>query len=461
MGAPPKGTPGTGVRAVVNLLHREPWLGTRPDGRPFERVGTKWEWDTAGRTLRLHFRNDVLFHDGSRLTSEIAAESLRYVAQRWQTEAISFSSITDVTPAGPEAVDIHLRERNGFVLTDLTTALITKPDNPNVGTGPFKIDRLDAQGGTLSAFPQYFRGRPSLAGITVTNYPTQRNAWSALMRGDVDMLYEVSREAADFVQAESTVKTYRFPRPYYIPLVFNVRRPFFRDARVRQAINDAIDRATLIRDGMNGRGTVADGPIWPLHWAYTPMANPFKYSPGDARRLLDAAGLHSRATANAPVPIRFSFSCLVFANDSRFERIAVLIQKQLADVGIEMQLVPVPLDQLGRRVAAGDFDAFIIEMAGRSLGWVYYFWRHQQGSSMDSGYHAADAILDRLRASLADDEIRRDVADLTQVLHDDPPAAFLAWQEQTRAVSTKFDVSAEDKRDILTNLWQWRPAAAR
>ena len=53
------------------------------------------------------------------------------------------------------------------------------------------------------------------------------------------------------------------------------------------------------------------------------------------------------------------------------------------------------------------------------------------------------------------------VAQLARVFYDDPPAAFLAWQEQTRAVSRKFDVRPEDKRDILTNLWQWRPAGAQ
>ena len=70
-------------------------------------------------------------------------------------------------------------------------------------------------------------------------------------------------------------------------------------------------------------------------------------------------------------------------------------------------------------------------------------------------------MLDRIKAAGADDEVRAAVAELQRVFHDDPPAAFLAWQEQTRAVSTKFDVAAEDKRDILTNLWQWRPATAK
>ena len=46
-----------------------------------------------------------------------------------------------------------------------------------------------------------------------------------------------------------------------------------------------------------------------------------------------------RATGrDGSVPRRLSFTCLVFANDPRFERLAVLVQKQLADVGVDMKL---------------------------------------------------------------------------------------------------------------------------
>ena len=58
------------------------------------------------------------------------------------------------------------------------------------------------------------------------------------------------------------------------------------------------------------------------------------------------------------------------------------------------------------------------------------------------------------------DEVRRGVVDLMRVFTEDPPAAFLAWQMQSRAVSAQFDVRAEPNRDILSNVWQWRPVAA-
>jgi hypothetical protein len=114
---------------------------------------------------------------------------------------------------------------------------------------------------------------------------------------------------------------------------------------------------------------------------------------------------------------------------------------------------------LQARLKKGDFDAFVFEMAGRSLSWVYEFWHSRENGFIDTGYTAADAVLDRIRSARSEEEVRGGITELARVLHDDPPAAFLAWQEQTRAVSIKFDMAAEPARDILSNVWQWRPAA--
>jgi ABC-type transport system substrate-binding protein len=286
-------------------------------------------------------------------------------------------------------------------------------------------------------------------------YPTQRNAWTALMRGEVDMLHEVSRDAAEFVEAETSLSRYSFRRPYYVALVFNLRHAVLKNREVRKALNEALDKSTLVDDGMNGRGRPADGPIWPEHWARFTSLHPFDFNPAAARDRLDRAGLAPRKR-DAGMPARFSFTCLFFADDSRFERLALLVQKELADVGVDMKLEPVKQTELEGRLKAGNFDAVLFEFFGRSLSWAYEFWRSHDGMLMNSGYTAADGVLDKMRASRSDDDVRRTMAEFGRILSEDPPAAFIAWQETTRAVSKNFDVAEEKDRDILTNAWQWR-----
>jgi peptide/nickel transport system substrate-binding protein len=220
--------------------------------------------------------------------------------------------------------------------------------------------------------------------VTVNSYPTLRSAWAALLRGEIDMLHEVSRDALEWVKAEKTVKTYSFRRPYYISLVFNQRHPVLGQPAVRRAISEAFDKPLLVRDGLNGRGRPADGPIWPEHWAYSTSTKPFAFNPAGAIAALEAAGLKVHPGKNGSMPSRFSFTCLVFAEDPRFERLAVLVQRELADIGVDMKLLPLKSKELGPRLNSGDFDAFLFEMAGRSLSWVYEFWRSHEDIRLSS-----------------------------------------------------------------------------
>jgi ABC-type transport system substrate-binding protein len=152
----------------------------------------------------------------------------------------------------------------------------------------------------------------------------------------------------------------------------------------------------------------------------------------------------------------------VWADDNRLERTALLLQKQLFDVGIDMKLEPMTSAVLLPRIAAGKFDAFLFEMAnGRTLSWVYTFWHsptHDVQTYNFTGYSAADAVLDRIRSARSDEEVRAATADLEQTFRENPPAVFLAWQTQARAVSRRFAVVAEPNRDILSTAWQWKLA---
>jgi len=453
-GTPAGETGATGIRSLIAALTSETWLTGRPDGTQSERLVKDWQYDGSRTVLHLKLRDDVYFHDGTKLDAALAVKILTGTAEHAADEGVrSFESIKAVSAPGADSVDVTLSEPNAFVVPDLSIATVRAPGSTTIGTGPYVLARRDDQGAQLSAFPKYYRGQPSITEITLTNYRTQRNAWAALMRSDIDMLYEVSRDAVDFVAADTTVHTYTAPRPYYIPLVFNVRNRVLANPEVRKAINEALDKDALVRDGMNGKGRPADGPIWPEHWARSQSSPTFHYDPDAARRRLDAAGFK---VGKGDAPSRLSFNCIVFADDSRFERLAVLVQKQLADVGIDVHLEPVKTQAIVARLQAGDFDAALFEMYGRSVSYAYDFWHSRKDARLNTGYTSADAVFDRIRRSKSQDEMRAGVAELARVLYEDPPAAFIAWQQASRAVSARFDVGAERDRDILSNVWQWR-----
>jgi peptide/nickel transport system substrate-binding protein len=453
-------TTSTGLRTLIPLLTTEPLLTNELDGRQAERLAQDWIWDQSRTKLQLKLRRDVLFHDGTPLSAEVVAQALR--ARIAAHSESSFASVASISVTGDDTITLQLTEPDSFFLPDLALISISVPGKPDIGTGPFTLASQSGQQTILRRFDKFYRGRPAIEVVEIDAYPSQRKAWASMMRGSLDMLYEVSRDAVEFVEAESAIKTYTFPRAYYIPLVFNVRHPVLKNAQVRRAINQALDKEALVKEGLRGRGRPADGPIWPDHWAYIAARQPTAFNPDAARLRLDTAGYPIRPATRGEMPSRFSFTCLVWAEDARFERLALVLQKQFADIGIDMRLDPLGAAAFDERARSGRFDALLIEMAGRSLSWVYRFWHSPSGQALlNSGYDRADAALERIRRARSDEEVRSGVADLVRVFTEDPPAAFLAWQSQSRAVSAQFDVLAEHNRDVLSNLWQSRPAGAR
>lgn len=455
-----------GVSSLADLFYTEALLNREWDGRLTPKLATSWAWERQGHALRLRLKPGVLLHDGTPLTAELVLEQLqRLVPAAGGSAAWGFNYVTRATAPDSSTVLIELSQPDMFLLAALSDFGILHPTLPDVGTGPF---RLVARTPVVEAvrFDRYHGGQPSLAGVRIVTYDTQRSTWAALMRGEVDVVQEVSRESVEFMEDSSNVRTYSSLQPFYVPLVFNVRHPILRKVEVRRALVEALDRREIVARAMRGRGQVADGPIWPFHWAYAAAREPQEYRPDQARARLDAAGF--RQAPDGPpgqLRARFSLRCLVYNEDPQYERIALMVQRQLFDVGVHLEIQLVPLDELAARIAKGDFETYMVRAnASRTLERTYRFWRStgpMNQATQDSGYTGADELLDQLRRSTSEEEMRSAVSALAQRFREDAPAAFIAWLEITRAVDADLDVGERPAEDPFANIWRWKRVGMR
>jgi ABC-type transport system substrate-binding protein len=362
--------------------------------------------------------------------------------------APSFQQIASVTEDGPTTIVVTLERPSALFLSDLALFSLKHGSGESVaGTGPFIVESRDDKRIVMRRFDRYRDGAPAIGRIELHAFPTVRNAWTAMMRGEVDFLYEVGADAAEFVGGESSVQTFTFLRPYTLTLGFNVQHPVLRSREVRQALNLAVDREAIVQAGFRGRARPAQGPVWPDHWASSDAVPKFSYDREEALRGFAAAGFEAVRQVSGRMPSRFQFNCLVYPP---LERIALIIQKQLFEVGVDMTIELAKVGDIVGRAARGNFDAFL-------------FWHSPEPGRpvfLQSGYTAADAALDRVRYAPNDGEFRGAVAAFQQAIHDDPPAVFLAWEERVRAVNRTFHVPPQDPgRDVTYSLWRWRPAA--
>jgi len=418
------------------------------------RLATEWFWRDDGRTLQIRLRPGVKFHDGTPVTGAVVASILRQQAKNPRTRASEF--VVNVENPDEQTVLVKLSRPDAFLIEGIAGTLIIHPDKPDVGTGPFRLlqrsPRIEAEKNA-----DYYRGKPGLDHVEIVTYDTPRASWAAMMRGEIDMVQEVNRDSLEFLEGASRFITYPSIRPFYIPLVFNLRHPILGRVDVRRALAEAINRDEIVEQAMRGHGQVADDPVWPFHWAYNAGARRHIYNPSAARLRLDAAGLRVRsAGVRGRMPSRFRIQCLFWDKGPQYERIALLLQRQLAAIDVDLVLERASEDQLREAAGSGKFESFLYQMtSGKSLDWTYSFW-HSRGGYQNSGYSGADAALEQLRQARTDADVRAAVADLRQRFYEDAPAAFLAWPEMTRAVDARFNVGDPSDPEILANLWRWR-----
>jgi ABC-type transport system substrate-binding protein len=140
------------------------------------------------------------------------------------------------------------------------------------------------------------------------------------------------------------------------------------------------------------------------------------------------------------------------------------VQKQLYNVGIDMQFEVVPSKEFDARIREGKFEAILIDMiSGPTIGRSYMFWRSTRrfpGGLNVFGYEnrEAERLFDVLRTSTNEIATQSAFIRLQQVLVDDPPALFLAWNERSRAVRRDFQVVQDPQRDPadpVYTIWRW------
>jgi peptide/nickel transport system substrate-binding protein/oligopeptide transport system substrate-binding protein len=179
--------------------------------------------------------------------------------------------------------------------------------------------------------------------------PEPSTAVAEFESGNVDLLYVPEAETSQWEQTDerkALLVSAPALRLWYVAI--NTTRGPLRDARVRRALNYAVDVRTILDKLLGGRGRLAAGVIPPsLDGADTARA-PYPYDPARARQLLAAAGY----------PNGFALD-LWFGQDETFARVAQSIQAYLAAVGVRVRIVQ--RDNSAAREASrkGDVDLML------------------------------------------------------------------------------------------------------
>ncbi|MBD7995540.1 peptide ABC transporter substrate-binding protein [Arthrobacter sp. Sa2CUA1] len=337
-------------------------LRATPDGEVIEGLATDWVLDETKTVLTLTLRDDVTFSDGTALTGDVVAEGLlrfrdgtsenaSFLAGVQSVEAPAEMTVVITLAAPDPSFPVYLTQNAGLVGAEAMWESADAQTTP-IGTGPYELDASATVAGssyTYEAKDDYWDPESvHYDEIIVTYYGDATSLMNAVKGGQVDGT--VSQTPTQNAEAEAAGYTSTSAEGDWAGFLLVDRAgtltPELGDVRVRQAINHALDRESLVQALAGGYGTPTTQVFAVDSDAYAPdLDERYPYSPDRARELLAEAGYANGFTLTMP------------SNDFVPEAEFALYAEQLGAVGIDVEWQKTG-DDLFPRMLGASWSAF-------------------------------------------------------------------------------------------------------
>jgi peptide/nickel transport system substrate-binding protein len=301
-----------------------------------------------------------------------------------------------------------------------------------IGTGPFKfVEWVKDSHMTLEANEEYWGPKPAFQTLELRFITDDAARMAALLAGEVDIASNVPPSRVAEIEAAPTLDVRSGPSSRFYFVVMDTTKPPFDDARVRKAVNLAIDREGLVEGVGLGFGTPIASVFIPQTFGYDQSIQP-EYDPEQARALL--------AEANYPDGFDVVFDSFT-GSIVDHSRVAEAIVAQLNDVGIRATLNVAEFGVFGPiRLAHETNPMYIYSLGDWAFDMGVHLKSYLEGSQ---GYYYIDEELaGKVDAALSMfDEAEREAAyqEIQQEFFDKAPYGSVYQLDQIWGASTDLD----------------------
>ena len=218
--------------------------------------------------------------------------------------------------------------------------------------GPYKVASFSpGEQVQVDLNPNWAFETPGYSNVVLQQVPDASSRLQLVSRGEVDYAQGLQPDQFASLQDQDGVQTRTFLTPRIVPLELNFAFEPFQDVRVRQAIAYAIDREAIVEGPMRGFAGVLGNQILSA-LAQPAPPEPYTYDPDRARELLEEAGYADG--------LSFPIAINLTRPGPYAEQIAVLLESQLGDVGIDVQIETI--------AASSEFEERKVE--GQLTAWL-------------------------------------------------------------------------------------------
>ncbi|KUM35177.1 ABC transporter substrate-binding protein [Arthrobacter sp. EpRS71] len=319
--------------AYDSLILRE------PDGKLSPMLATAWKYNDTNTKLTVDLRTDVTFSDGAKFDAAAAKANMDHFKKANGPQMAQLGSVSDIAVVDADTIDINLSapepaleyflsQAAGLMGSPAalgTDAIKTVP----VGSGPYVMDKaasvkdsqtvFNARDGYWNKDLQKFKKLT----LKVLLDPTART--NALVSGQIDATLLDPKNGKQAEGAKMKLETNQVDWSGLLLLDRDgTKNPALANVKVRQAINHAFDRKTILDQVMLGQGTPTSQPFGKDSGAWSEeLENYYSYDPEKAKQLLKDSGFEGKVSIDVPT--------LPGA-----ETLISVMKQQLADVGITL-----------------------------------------------------------------------------------------------------------------------------
>ena len=250
-----------GAAAQIAMLVFDRLVVLDDSARPRPALAVSWQADAAQKRWEFRLRPGVKFHDGYPLTAAAVTGALqRYLSGR-----------AAVTVSGESVVIQSERAMPGLpaeLATPAASVSARGSDGGVVGTGPFRLARLDAgRRAALAAFDAHWGGRPFVDAIEIEMGRATRDQFVDLQVGKADVIELAPNEMR--TATERGTKTWASAPAEVLALVFGESQPA-QSARLREALALSIDRGAIYNVLLQRQGAITGAllPQWLSGYAF-------------------------------------------------------------------------------------------------------------------------------------------------------------------------------------------------
>jgi len=447
----------------------DPLVTLDRSGKILPALATSWE-RIDDVTWRFHLRDDAKFHNGEPFTAEAVKLWIDEAKKPDSQARGSLALVSEGKVVDDHTIDIVTEGPVAYFIDTIADRVSAIPPKyyaevgaqefavKPVGTGPYKFvswrrgDRI-----VLEPNADYWGGAPKADQLVFWVVPDASARAAAVLNGEATLATAIAPFEAPRFEGSTTARieaSQSGNRPIWGGMMLN--RPMFKDRRVREAINLAINRQAIVDRLLRGYGKPMGQLCATSMYCHDDSIQPMPYDPERAKALLDEVGLEDMSIVlhapQGPVP--------------QSNELTQVVKADLERVGFKVEI---------RIDEASQFSKKLYDFAsgGKDMGDLFiYFYQGGPGSetTIRSLTHSegnwnwqyyknpkVDALWDRALSAfdLADREAA--LKELSGVIREDLPWFFLYEPLSVWAVSNKVAWKARSDDQIIVE--EMEPAA--